>query len=189
MILKLPAFSIYRTTEHNTVELILVAATQTFPPHPVSTCRPSRLDNKPPERYWWMCEHGRGWGLGKLNWGMNVGILNKTPLFSSSKSSSLETIESVHTVHYTFCEPVTQIDCPSLQDGSYSAGQETSCRSRNLQIQCRVQKNSPLVPIWARWIQRTTSHPIYLESILILALPLLPVLPSTSFLQIFKLMC
>ena len=86
------------------MELILVAATQTFPPHlpPPSTWRPSRLDNNPPERYWWMCEHGREWGLGKLNWGMDVGILNKTPLFSSSKSSTFKNVERIHVV-YVLC--------------------------------------------------------------------------------------
>lgn len=158
------------------MELILVAATQTSPLHrpplPPSTCRPSRLDNKPPERYWWMCEQGREWGLGKLNWCMNVGILHKTPLFSSSKSSSFKNVERIRVLHVL-------------------------CTSDRMVIPARLVKNLPVlyricryIAVFRRtrhlslpWIQCTTSHPTYLDSTLILASRLLLVTLSTPFLR------
>ena len=156
------------------MELILVAATQTFPPHrPLrpSTCRPSRLNNKPPERYWWMCEHGREWGLGKLNWGMNVGILDKAPLFSSSKSSSFKNVERIHVLHVL-----------RTSDRMVIAARLV----RNLPVLYRICGNIAVFRtrhLSLPWIQCTTSHSIYSNSTLILASRLLLVTLSTPVLR------
>jgi hypothetical protein len=70
---------------------------------------------------------------------------------------------------------------PSWEADSNSASQKIIHHLCSPKAHYRVNKNPPLLPIWARWIQSTPSHPIYLGSILILSSCLRLRIPSDLF--------